>query len=106
MKNNLLFLLVLVSLFATAMGALYYQYRFGNLYQEKATDTTVLEQTEIPNVIDQSDTAEDSSPESSLTPLTDEAVEAMPTVSADDDLNTLKQELDDTIILEEDFSNL
>ncbi len=99
MKNNLLFLLVLVALFLTAMGALYYQYRFGEFAQleEVTTEIEVVEETPAPETVE---------PEAELSPAPDEELEAQPTLSADDDLETIQTELEQTEILEEDFSDL
>lgn len=95
MKNNLLFILVLVALFATALGALYYQYRFGDFGQE-ITEEVVVEDREI-------------MPETEVTTeeyAEDEELQAMPEVSESDELDVILQELEETVILEEDFTDL
>lgn len=98
MKNNLLFLLVLVALFATALGALYYQYQFGDLTQETTEEVLLIEE---PDATTPDTTATD---QKSLE--AEPELEALPEISTADDLETIMEELDATVILEEDFSDL
>jgi hypothetical protein len=97
MKNNLLFILVLVALFATALGALYYQYRFGDFGQE-ITEEAVVEDQDI--LLE----TEVATPAGEL--AEDEELQAMPEVSESDELDVILQELEETVILEEDFADL
>lgn len=98
MKNNTLFLIVMLALLITGLGALYYQYQMGEL-ELGSSDLTA---TPVPTarVEQKADTATPAATE------TDAGLEQMPTVSDSTDLETIEQELEGTIILEENFSDL
>ena len=104
MKNNALFLLVMIALLITGLGALYYQYSIGEFnfgINDMAEQTDVVDTQE--SVVDN-----EASPAAQETPTaTDNAqLEAVPSVSTANDLETLQQELEATEILDEDFSDL
>lgn len=102
MKNNLLFLLILLVLFVTGLGAVYYQYRFGQLIpiqQETQEEETV----EIKNIDEITPATEGSAAASQAT---DSDLEAVPSVSEDNSLEAIEQELESTQILQEDLGDL
>ncbi len=96
MKKNALFLLVLAALLVTALGALYYQYQQGELSLE------TQEVIEEPPIVDQ----EPAPVQEEVAEETDSELEAVPPLSIDDSLETIQQELEETVILEEDLSDL
>ncbi len=103
MKNNLIFLIVLIALLVTGLGALYYQYQSGQFELGRsdlaASPTPIQTASPSPN---QDNTQEAGT--NSVQPEQD--VENMPTVSENDDLDTIQQELNETEILEETFNDL
>ncbi len=98
MKNNTLFLVVMLALLITGLGALYYQYQMGEL-ELGSSDLTA---TPVPTtrVEQERDTATSAATE------TDSELEEMPNVSENTELETIEEELEGTVILEEDFSDL
>ncbi len=93
MKNNLLFLIVLIALLTIGFGALFYVYRFGGFEAdyEPTTEEAKIER------------AEDLPSEEELI---EQELDSQPEISNDDDLETIWQELEETVILEEDFSDI
>ena len=104
MKNNALFLLVMIALLITGLGALYYQYSIGEF------SFGINDMAEQTDSIDTQESVESSeaSPAAQETPTAtnDAQLEAIPSVGTANDLETLQQELEATEILDEDFSNL
>ncbi len=96
MKKNAVFLLVLAALLVTALGALYYQYQQGELSYD------------LDEVIDEPIESETSAPpaQESIDSEADVELEMIPPLSIDDSLETIQQELEETVILEEDLSDL
>lgn len=102
MKNNALFLAVMIALLVIGLGALYYQYQAGEFETsrlEMAAEPTPSQEVVIspepePQVTEPAD------------PSQDDLIESMPEVSDDMDLETIQQELEETRIPEEDFSDL
>lgn len=96
MKNNVFFLLALFSLLIIILGILFYQYQARQLslqlYQSPSEDLLI-------------ETADDNS--DSIIPASTENpfIEQAP-LSDQTDLETIQQELHETIILEEEFSDL
>ena len=104
MKNNALFLLVMIALLITGLGALYYQYSIGefNFGVDDMTKQTNVTTTQEPTADSEASPAAQETP----TATSDAQLEAIPSVGATDDLETLQQELEATEIFDEDFSNL
>ncbi|KUK79592.1 MAG: hypothetical protein XD95_0276 [Microgenomates bacterium 39_7] len=97
MKKNAIFLLVLAALLVTALGALYYQYQQGELSYE--TEEVIEEPTTSETVpfFEESD---------QMAGESDDELDSIPPLSIDDSLETIQQELEETVILEEDLSDL
>lgn len=93
MKNNLLYIVVLICFLLIGLGALYY------VYQVDDTDVTPVETVREFTV----ETTEDFSDEGALI---NQQLEAQGEISDDDSLETIQQELDNTVIFEEDFGDL
>jgi|GEM_PF-3044340 len=94
MKNNLLFLIVLISLLLIGLGALFYVYNI----EDTSSNLEPVTQEEV-WIEDDSDFADQDE-------LIDQQLEAQGEVSDDDSLETIFQELENTIILEEDLGDL
>ncbi len=100
MKNNALFLVTMIALLIVGLGALYYQYRAGEFEDGR------LEMTASPAPTQQVMPTETPQEGTASAQTQDEELETMPTVSEETDLDTIEQELEETQILEEDFSDL
>ena len=104
MKNNALFLLVMIALLITGLGALYYQYSIGefNFGVDDMTKQTNVTTTQEPTADNEASPAAQETP----TATSDAQLEAIPSVGTTDDLETLQQELEATEIFDEDFGDL
>ncbi|HQM15636.1 MAG TPA: hypothetical protein PLM16_00290 [Candidatus Woesebacteria bacterium] len=95
MKNNFFFLLTLFTLLIIILGILFYQ------YQAKQINLALHPQSE--ELLDQEkeDTANVSTPSSTENLFIQQAP-----ISDQTDLKTIQQELQDTVIFEEEFADL
>ena len=95
MKNNLLFLIALISLLAIAFGALFYQHQFNSNQENQAVEQVELQEGTQQTELDSQEVT-----------TSDEQLDAQPTISEDDSLDTILQEIDNTTILDEEFSDI
>lgn len=100
MKNNLLFLVVLISLLIIGLGALFYVYRF----EDSSTDLETATQEVI--ITTDEDLTDQNSQEDNYQEEINQQLNAQPEVSQDDSLETIQQELENTVIFEENFGDL
>lgn len=100
MKNNTVFFLVLVVLLILALGALFYQYQAGDWATQLQEHTQEIER----NDDDDSKTKFENFEGEEL-PTNDDELEAVPTVSEDNTLDVILDEIDQTDILEDDLLN-
>ncbi len=103
MKRDSTLIILLVSFLLIFSGA----YIFLESKQDKLNESAQTSATPTPSPQGaKDDTATDAADTQPATGSADEELEAMPTVSEEVDLDTIEQELDETQILEEDFSEL
>ena len=99
MKNNTIFFLVLVVLLVLALGSLFYQYQSGDWATQLQEHTQEIEggddatenETKLENFDDED------------LEINKDETETVPTISEDNEFDVILDEIDQTVILEEDL---